>query len=51
MDVWFEHSVPKVKLNLGRTMVMDVRQMLDERGRTGWSTSHENDWRSRRGAG
>ena len=35
MDVWFEHSVPKVKLNLGRTVVTDVRQMPDERGRTG----------------
>jgi hypothetical protein len=48
MDVWFEHSVPKVKLNLGRTVVMDVRQMPDERGRAGLVNVHENDWRSRR---
>jgi hypothetical protein len=27
MDVWFDHLVPKVKLNLGRTVVIGAHQM------------------------
>jgi hypothetical protein len=34
MDVWFDHSVPKVKLNLGGTVVVGIRQSPVERRRT-----------------
>ena len=27
MDVWFDHLVPKVKLNLGKTVVVGAHQM------------------------